>query len=163
MSKLTVFDEFICENLDSAYRFAYTYMKNKEDAEDVVYDSVLKAMNSLHRLKNADSIKPWFFKIIANTALTALHRSRRTVLTDFTAEEHHALDTYEDDYTNLTTNEVLSCLGEDYRSIVILKACEDMTFGEIAAVLGISENTVKTRFYRAVKLLKTYMEEDGHE
>ena len=84
-------------------------------------------------------------------------------LTDFTAEEHHALDTYEDDYTNLTTNEVLSCLGEDYRSIVILKVCEDMTFGEIAAVLGISENTVKTRFYRAVKLLKTYMEEDGHE
>lgn len=45
MSKKRLFSEFISENIDNAYRFASTYTKNQEDAEDIVSESIIKALN----------------------------------------------------------------------------------------------------------------------
>ncbi len=153
------FEEFITQNLDSAYRFAFTYMKNKEDAEDVVYDSVLKAMKSLHSLRRDEGMKSWFFKIVSNTALSALKSSKRTVVTDFSEGSGYSSDTYEEDFSDIELSDILDRLSEHDRGIVILKICEEMTFGEIAAVLSMSENTVKTKFYRAVRRLKNFVAE----
>ena len=50
MEKKQLFETFITQNLDGAFRFAYTYMKNKEDAEDVVNESVIKALRSIRSL-----------------------------------------------------------------------------------------------------------------
>lgn len=153
------FEEFITQNLDSAYRLAFTYMKNKEDAEDVVYDSVLKAMKSLRSLKRDEGMKSWFFKIVANTALSALKSSKRTVVTDFSESSGYSSEVYEEDFSDIELSDILNRLSEDDRGIVVLKICEEMTFREIAAVLSLSENTVKTKFYRAVRSLKNCVTE----
>ena len=52
VDKKQLFERFIRQNVDGAYRFAYTYTKNKEDAEDVVNESVVKALRALKGLKN---------------------------------------------------------------------------------------------------------------
>lgn len=159
MSRADRFEEFITENLDGAYRFAFTYMKNKEDAEDVVCDSVVRAMKSLKTLKNSDGMKTWFFKIVANTALSELKRSQRCIPTDFSAENPHIAEPYAEDKSELILNDILSRLTEEYRGIVVLKICEEMTFAEISATLAISENTVKTRFYRGLQMLREQIAE----
>lgn len=51
MKKKQLFEKFITENIDNAYRFAFTYTKNRSDAEDVVNESVLKAISSIESLK----------------------------------------------------------------------------------------------------------------
>ena len=70
MRKRKRLEKFLEENLDSIYRFAYTYMRNRENAEDVVSDSVVKALKAVGNLKNEDSMKCWFYSIVANTALS---------------------------------------------------------------------------------------------
>ena len=68
MSKEKLFGRFITENLDNAYRFAFIYVNDQQLAEDIVSDSVVRALKSLHRLKSEEFLKTWFYKIIANTA-----------------------------------------------------------------------------------------------
>ncbi len=148
-----LFEEFITNNTDNAYRFAFTYAKNREDAEDIVAESVIRALRSVEKLKNPECMKAWFYKIIVNTALTHKKSNSKFVQTDF-SESEVLLPPHEDDYSDFTLRDTLSFLDDDLRCIVVLKICEDMTFDEIASVTALSCGTVKTRFYRALKILK---------
>lgn len=156
--KRQIFENYIAENLDSAYRFAYTYMKNVHDAEDIVSESVLRALNAIVSLREPKYVKVWFYRIIANTALTALKRKGRCLSTDFEETEFHA-EAMSDDYSDIYLEDILGKLPEKYRAPVVLKVCEGMTFSELAAVLGLRENTAKTRFYKALEMLREKKEE----
>lgn len=154
MKNKQLFEEFIMQNLDGAYRFAFTYTKNKEDAEDIVNESVIKALKSIGKLKDAGYIKSWFYRIIVNTAYTQRKRNSKVIFVDFGEENVDIAPYCEDDYSDITLDDILGTLDERYRSVVVLKICEDMTFTEIAGVLNVSEGTVKTRFYKALEILK---------
>lgn len=151
--KKQLFEEFITQNLDNAYRFAFTHAKCREDAEDIVAESVVRALKAVDRLKNDGCMKPWFYRIIVNTALTHKKSNSKFMQTDF-SESETLLPPHEDDYSDLTLRDLISSLDDDLRGIVVLKICEDMTFDEIASVTALSCGTVKTRFYRALKILR---------
>lgn len=156
MNKKQLFENYLTQNVDSAYRFAYTYAKNRQDAEDIVNESVVKAIKSIHSLKMPEHIKPWFYKIIANTALTYLKRKSRISYSDH--ENLRAADGTADDYSELAFNSLIEKLDLKYKSIIVLRFLEDMSLSEIAQTLDMNENTVKTRLYNALKLLKVDME-----
>lgn len=63
------FLELIDAKKDSFYRVAYSYTRHREDALDVVSESVCKAYTHLHHLTDPDSFYPWFYRILSNTAL----------------------------------------------------------------------------------------------
>lgn len=153
MNKKQLFNDFINENIDNAYRFAYTYAKNQTDAEDILNDSVLKAVRAINNLKDTAKIKPWFYRIIANTAITFLANRKKTVFTDFS--ENETLLKTEDDYSAASVESIIRNLPEKYKTIVVLRFCEDMQIADIAKVLNLNENTVKTRLYSALKKLET--------
>ena len=62
----------------SIYRVAYGYVQNPEDAKDIVQEAVCKAYVGKKRLKDPGKFYPWFFRILANTAVSFLHQSSRT-------------------------------------------------------------------------------------
>lgn len=157
MKKTDLFENFINENLDNVYRFAYSYTKNKEDAEDILHESVVKAIRSLNSLKNADNIKPWFYKIVANTALNSIKAKSKIVYLEY--EDMEPLQKSEDDYSKLNFMELIEKLEPKYKSIIILRYFENMTIAQVAEVLNINENTVKTRLYKAIKALRMNAEE----
>ena len=68
-------------------------------------------------------------------------------------------DIYEDSYNISDVNEMIEKLPREYTEVIILRYFEDMKIKDISEVLGINENTVKTRLYKALKLLKADMEE----
>ena len=140
-----IFENYITENLDSAYRFAYTYMKNRHDAEDVVSESTLRALNAIGTLREPQYIKVWFYRIIANTSITFLKKQKRYINTDFSEQKFEEKPSF-DDYSDIYLSD-------------ILKICEGMTTAEIAAVTGVNENTVKTRVYTALAKLRKETEE----
>lgn len=156
MKNKQLFEKYIAENLDNAYRFAYTFTKNQCDAEDIVSESVVKALAAADSIKNPQYIKPWFYRIISNTAVTFLKSKKRFQ----SAEEFENDLTAEDDYSEVTLMSIINNLDLKYRETVVLRFLENMRISEIAEVTGVNENTVKTRLYRALELLKTEMESD---
>ena len=152
MKKTSLFENYINENIDAAYRFAFTYAKNKEDAEDILNESVVKALRSINSLRDPEKIKPWFYRIIANTALTHIKGRQKIVYLEY--EDMENLDSVTDDYSHLNFNELIEKLDPKYKSIIILRFFENMTIQEVAEVLELNENTVKTRLYKALKMLR---------
>lgn len=159
MNKTKLFEEYITKNIDSVYRFAYTYVKNTDDAEDIVNESVAKAMGALHSLRNTDRIKPWFYKIISNTAISFLRTKNKYIFMPEESFEQIGCD----DYTNITFNSIIEKLDIKYREIIVLRFLEDMTLKEISDTLKINENTVKTRLYKGLEILKEDMEDEYYE
>ncbi|HIT73488.1 MAG TPA: RNA polymerase sigma factor [Candidatus Fimicola cottocaccae] len=158
MSNRQLLEKFITENLDNAYRFAYSYTKNSQAAEDVVSESVIKALSAIDTLKNKEFLKTWFYRIIINTAISRIRSEQKIIYID-----SKDTDIYEktfDDYSHITLNEFIEKLDEKYKTVIILRYFEDMTLEEISKVTGENLSTVKSRLYRGLKILKTEMEED---
>lgn len=150
--KERVFKQYVVENKDSFYRVAYTYVKNQDDALDVVQESICKGLDKIKSLKDIESIKTWFYRILINTAIDYIRKNKRYVQ----GGEEIAIYSYieHDIDTEIDIQVALDNLSEKNKSVIILRYFEDMKISDIATVLGENENTVKTRLYKALKLLK---------
>ncbi|MFC6333429.1 RNA polymerase sigma factor [Paenibacillus septentrionalis] len=148
----------ILQEKEHFYRLAYSYVKNQQDALDVVQDSIHKALRSVHRLDDASNMRNWYIRIVINTAIDRLRKQKRELLLDQSMLEG-VMPSSQDSYANIDLQQVLHKLSAKYRIVIILKYFEDLTLRDIAEVLGISENTVKTRLYRALDLLRGMMKE----
>ncbi|OXL86407.1 RNA polymerase subunit sigma-70 [Paenibacillus sp. SSG-1] len=151
--KEKVLTQCIKEHQANVYRLAFSYVKNKEDALDIVQDSIYKAMTHIEGLKDPDAVKSWFYRIVVHTALDFLRRNKRVQAMDHEMIEVHAPGV-EDEYTNFDLMRVLEELPEKYRIVVVLRYLEDMKIDEVAAVLGENVNTIKTRLYQALRIMR---------
>lgn len=142
---------FVTANMDKIYRLAFSYAKNTQDAEDIVNESVKRALDGVNSLREDAYMGTWFYRIEINTANSYLKsRSKIIYIDDITEENLTVEDNYQD--TDLY-NQVMK-LENKYRVIIILKYYEDMTIEQIAGVLNENISTVKTRLYRALDKLK---------
>lgn len=150
--------QFILENQDRFYRVAYSYTKNQEDALDVVQSAVCKALEAHESIKSADAVKTWFYRILVNESLTVLKRRKKVVLTTDIPEQENAY--YEEEYEKGDDiGRELGKLELDVQGIIKLRFFEEMSLKEIAGITGFNLNTVKTKLYRGLKLLKENIEE----
>ncbi|MCY7946303.1 RNA polymerase sigma factor [Bacillus atrophaeus] len=143
----------ITDHKASFYRLAYSYVKNQEDTLDVLQDSIQKALASVDNLRNPNTVKSWFYKILVRTAIDFLRRQKKIkVMDDQTLEflSHGKEDTYKD----IDLHEALDELPVQYKTIIILRFFEDLKIEEIAEITDENINTVKTRLYRGLKLLR---------
>ena len=149
--------KFIIENREGYYRLAYTYVKNQQDALDIVQEAICKALESQHKLKNPDGIKSWFYKIVVHTALDFLRKSNKIVLTEDEILEDiggSRSDNYED--TDLMS--ALDRLSDENKTIVVLRYFESMKLQDIASIMNMPESTVKTKLYSSLKKLRIELE-----
>lgn len=149
--------KFIIENREGYYRLAYTYVKNQQDALDIVQEAICKALESQHKLKNPDGIKSWFYKIVVHTALDFLRKSNKIVLTEDEILEDiggSSSDNYED--TDLMS--ALDRLSDENKTIVVLRYFESMKLQDIASIMNMPESTVKTKLYSSLKKLRIELE-----
>ncbi len=149
--------DYILSNKENYYRLAFSYVKNKDDALDIVQESICKAINSGHSPKNPEDVKPWFYRIVVNTALDFLRKHKTVELVD--AEALELSGSSEDTYDDLDLHKALDSLPPNYRSIIVLRYFEDLKIEDIAAILGENVNTVKTRLYAALKKLRLQLED----
>lgn len=157
--KLKVFETYVLEHKDSHYRFVYNYVKNEQDALDVIQDSIVKAMTKLDQLKNTDALKSWFYQILARTAIDVLRKSQKVLYADFDTLESQ-LPLQHDVYEDFDLKTALEKLPVEYKTIVHLRFYEMFKIEEIAEILNLNLNTVKTRLYSALKKLRLELGED---
>ena len=149
--------KYIVDNKESLYRFAYSYVKNRDDALDIVHDSICKSLTKIDTLKDIGNIKPWIYKIISNCAIDYIRKNKKYVINnDLDLDDSISYDTYE----NIDLQKALDELPEKYKTIVILRYFEDMKISEIAQVLDENTNTIKTRLYKALDKLKLKLRDD---
>ena len=145
--------QYILENQDRFYRVAYSYTRHQEDALDAVQSAVCKALEAHENIKNADAIRTWFYKILINECLTVLKKRGKVVLTADTVAQEEAY--YEKGYEQGgDIEQELEKLEMDIQVIIKLRFFEEMSLKEISGITGFNLNTVKTKLYRGLKLLK---------
>ncbi|PGM52248.1 RNA polymerase sigma factor [Bacillus sp. AFS053548] len=148
--------DFIINNKDDFYRLAYSYVKNSEDAVDILQDSIHKAISSKDKLKNKQSLKSWFYRIVVNTSLDFLRKQKKvTVMDEETIELYSSGQ--DDNYTDIDLERSLESLPTKYRAVIVLRYFEDLKIEEVAEILQESPNTIKTRLYKALEILRIKM------
>lgn len=150
--------QYILENQDRFYRVAYSYTRHQEDALDAVQSAVCKALEAHENIKNADAIRTWFYKILINECLTVLKKRGKVVLTADTVAQEEVY--YEKGYEQGgDIEQELEKLEMDIQVIIKLRFFEEMSLKEISGITGFNLNTVKTKLYRGLKLLKENIQE----
>lgn len=149
--------QYIVDNKEALYRFAYTYVHNEDDALDVVHDAICKSLTNINTLKDTDSIKSWIYRIVANCAIDNIRKNKKYVISSDDLEVDDLVDY--DKYEDIDLQRALDQLPEKYRTIIVLRYFEDMKIGDIAQILDENENTIKTRLYNALAKLKISISE----
>ncbi len=137
---------------------AYSYARNQEDALDIVQNAVCKALESYKNLRNADAVKTWFYRILINESLAAIKQRKKELLSDDNPQKEEAY--YEKGYEQQDDiKEELDRLEEDIQTIIRLRFFEELSLKEISEITGLNLNTVKTKLYRGLKLLRENIQE----
>ena len=123
-------EQEILASYDKLYRLAFSYVKNEQDAMDVVQESVYKAMKNASQIKEKKYIKTWLWRIVINTAVDATRHQSRFVSDDQVQEEGQ-----EDRYEDTDIMAALDTLEEKERKVIMLKVFEEWTIREIADCL----------------------------
>ncbi|MBN6189008.1 sigma-70 family RNA polymerase sigma factor [Aneurinibacillus sp. BA2021] len=153
---------FITENKENVYRLAFSYVKNKENALDIVQDSIHKALLSSKTLKSEDSMKSWFYRIVVNTSLDFLRKQKKIQLVDDKTLELHS-PTSKDVYHDIDLEKALEELPYAFRTVIVLRYFEDLKIEEIAEVMNENISTVKTRLYQGLRKLRVKMSDESLE
>lgn len=150
------FSKLIDTQMQSLYKTAYAIVRNNDDAADAISETVLICWEKLDTLKKNRFFKTWLTRILINECYKILKNNSNIVrFEDMTAEEGI------EDVHNLEFEEALDTLEEKYRVIVVLFYSQGFTTKEIARILHIPDNTVRTRLSRARNQLKKYYEEQS--
>jgi len=149
--------KYITNNQDSLYRFAYTYVKNQQEALDIVQESIYKALSSINTLKKSENMKSWLYRIIINTSINHIRKNKRILPID---EINDKSECEEDNLDrNIDLHEAIDKLDENQKTIVVLRYFEDMKIDDIAKTIDCNISTVKSRLYTALDKLKIIMGE----
>jgi len=146
---------------------------SSSDAMDLMQEVFLGVYRNLHRFRGDAKFSSWIFRIAHNKAVD-MNRRKRLMTSPLKFFADDGDDGFEkfpgkkelepenrlgNQEQNVHVLKLLSELNSDQRSIVELKVFQSLTFDEIAELQDVSKNTVKTRFYSALKKLKVVSEE----
>ncbi len=140
------------------YKYALYMLRNPEDAEDAVADAVTDAYLEIKNLRSEDAFKGWIFRILSakckNKRKTYAVDSQNLSDVEDAAEQ---IGVTEADFSNCEIKELLENLPYEDRMILLLHKFSGYSSAEIGKILGINENTVRSREHRAIKKLKTML------
>lgn len=148
---------YIIENQNKFYRLAYSYVRNREDALDVVQNAVCKALENYGGIRNEGAISTWFYRILVNESLLFIKERKRMTLGETDQEEAH----YEEKGFEIQDDlyDSINRLDGDTQTIIKLRFFEELSLKEIAQITEMNLNTVKARLYRGLRQLKVNIQE----
>jgi RNA polymerase sigma-70 factor, ECF subfamily len=156
------YGELVARHMRRAFAIAWRILEHREDAEDVVQDSFLRALERLDTLDLGRPFRPWFYRIVLNQALN--FRRARSVRATQPLPEQLAGDApgperaAEDAALGAALRTAVAALPERQRTIVQLAELEGLSSGEVAAILEISAGTVRWHLHEARRTLRAVLE-----
>lgn len=133
------------QNGKSMYKVARAILKNDDDVADAMQETVLTCWEKIDSLKKDELFRTWLIRILINKC-NVIYRQRKAVISDENIPEAAV---WEDEYANVEWKELLNCLEEKYRTVIVLYYVEGFKVREIADILQVGESTVKNRLVTA--------------
>jgi RNA polymerase sigma-70 factor (ECF subfamily) len=154
------FREQALVHLDGLYGFALSLTRRPPDAEDLVQETYLRAFRFAHRFQPGTHLRAWLFQILRNTFLTFYRREAR----ELAVLDKDVAEGYDEGWeievpvpstaTAVDLARAVGDLPEDFRSVLLLADLEGFTLGDIAGIMDTPVGTVKSRLFRARRLVR---------
>lgn len=158
-----VFEELLLQYKSYLYKVAYTYVKDKEAALDILQEASFKAWLNIHTLKDEEKFKPWITKILVNTAINYIRKESKVIYIDdenpIISSENIVSKKAISLEEKLDLYKAIDLLKPKYKTVIILKYFDDMKIEDISYVLDVPINTVKSHLKRAKESLSDILKE----
>ncbi len=155
------FDRLLLASLPGAQRFALRLTGDPGAAEDLLHDALVRAAESWRGFRGEASFRTWFFQIIVNALRDRLRRAARRAGDAALSDAEQAVAPAADPGAVVAADEMgaivarhVSRLPPRQREVLVLVAYEELTPGEAARVLGISESNARANLHFARERLK---------
>ncbi|MFS4467401.1 RNA polymerase sigma factor [Maribacter sp. 2210JD10-5] len=142
---------------DGMYTVAMRFVKNADDAEDVLQEAFIKAFQKIHQFKGDVTFGAWLKRIVINKSIDYLKTKKENLVT---LEENYMVSVEDEDWTvddGIKIEDIkkaIDKLSEKYKYIVMMYLIEGYDHSEIANVLNLAETTCRTRLLRGKGQLK---------
>ncbi len=153
--------ELVKRYRDRILNFVFPYLGDIEQAEDVVQDTMLKLYEKKDYYKEIAKFSTWLFTIarnLANTELRKRNRRKITYLSHMTADEsQYEIPSVENDiakgahdsFVYDRIQEAIKDLPDNYKTVIILRDIQELSYDDISLIIGVPLGTVKSRINRA--------------
>jgi RNA polymerase sigma-70 factor (ECF subfamily) len=152
------FEQLLVESSSLAFRVAYGVLRQREDAEDVAQEALIRAHRGFRSLRQRDSFRSWLVRLTWRLALDRQKSDRRRLNRD---TEHTRCQPDAEHPDPAVANErsahlwqAIDALPEKLRITIVLSGIEGHDIREIASLLGLPEGTVKSRLFHAREKVK---------
>jgi RNA polymerase sigma-70 factor (ECF subfamily) len=151
----------------TAIRTAFLITRNKPAAEDAVQEAFVQVIRTIARLRNAAAFRPWFYRIVINTAKRLSRNTNRSRPFDLDRHDQIDLTALSPDEAAIGSEEIdavrqaIAGLNAAHREVIILRYYTDLSEEEIAVALGVPVGTTKSRLHRARAALHDHLESRG--
>ncbi len=152
--KETAFLKLFQQYEHDIYRMAYVYVKNKDDALDIVQETAYKSFQKFSSVKDVTLFKTWIIKIAINCSIDLLRKNKKLVYLQVEGTIESSISMKEDIPLSISLQDLLDILNEEEKTVVLLKFYQGYTFNEISDFLDMPISTVKSMLYRALEKLR---------
>lgn len=149
------------------YNSIHRIVSHTAEAEDILQETFVTVFNDLERLSNVINFEAWLKRIAINRAISHIRKKKIEFtdlgFTEFEAEKEYSTD--ENDIFESKVEDVRNCIEQlppGYKTIVSLYLFEQIPQEEIATMLGISHNTVRTQYHRAKKKIISSLKDKAY-
>lgn len=170
------YEELIAMNEKKIYNLAYKMLGNREDAEDALQETFLKAFSAINGFKGNSKISTWLHSIASNVCMDILRKRHPELFLSIDDNDDDTRDLLAEipDLSPLpeellikaelrnVVNEALQKLPAEARDILLLREISGLSYAEISAAKNLEEGTVKSRIFRARKKLAEILSSDGN-
>jgi RNA polymerase sigma-70 factor (ECF subfamily) len=166
----TAFEELVGRHQQKAYRIAFDFARDREEAKDLSQDAFLKAYTNIRYFDGRSSFYTWFYRILVNLCLDYKRRQQRRATEEFNEAvegeiepSHQAAPMMSPDQQVLAAQlakklgAALEALPPKQRTVFILRNNQGLSIREIAEIMQTAEGTVKVHLHRAVTALRQSM------
>lgn len=136
-------------------RYARALLRDKDRADDLVHDTIVRALKKMHLFQPGTNLRAWLFTLLHNQHVNSIRRAARHGRT-FTVENGH-FATPATQFAGLELRDLeraIQRLPEEQRTTLLLIGLEDMSYEEVAEVCGVPIGTVRSRISRAREALR---------
>jgi RNA polymerase sigma-70 factor (ECF subfamily) len=156
------FARLVDRHYDRCARIAFRILGNREDAEEAIQDTFLRAFRALGSYEDRERFSAWLTRILVNQCRTMLSRAQRreAIFSDIDlkdAELFAEAEQREGAWPDL--EHALAQLPADQREAIVLRYTDDLTYEEMARVTGAGESALKMRVQRAFARLRALLTE----
>jgi RNA polymerase sigma-70 factor (ECF subfamily) len=151
-------------HLDAMYSFALKLSRSRDDAEDLVSDTILRAFERWEQYRLGTNIRAWLFTILYHVFVSRKRRidAREVQATDETdgwgafepVGELNPEARFYETFLDAEITTAIDNLPDEYRAAVVLSDIHELRYAEIAHILGVPEGTVKSRLFRGRRILQ---------